>query len=191
MQSKTCSACNENKFLDQFSPNKRGKLGRHSQCKSCMSIKRKTPEAKARSAASSRKWIEKNPERHALNTKAYRLSGKAVAATKRCKDKKLKENPALYLYWSAKSRAKVKGIAFVLDIDDIVIPEFCPVLGLKLSVGKGSFRPENASLDRFDNSLGYTKENIRVISFRANQIKNNATPEELEAVSRYVNNGYN
>jgi hypothetical protein len=35
------------------------------------------------------------------------------------------------------------------------------------------------SLDRMDPNLGYTDDNVRVISMRANQIKSNATPEEL------------
>ena len=38
------------------------------------------------------------------------------------------------------------------------------------------------SLDRIIPSLGYVKGNIRVISFRANTLKNNATLSELELI---------
>lgn len=38
------------------------------------------------------------------------------------------------------------------------------------------------SLDRLDSSKGYVKGNVRVISKRANQLKNNATVEEMRMV---------
>jgi hypothetical protein len=41
-------------------------------------------------------------------------------------------------------------------------------------------------VDRLDNDKGYTPDNIRVISMRANDIKSNATLDELEAVVAYV-----
>ena len=64
----------------------------------------------------------------------------------------------------AKERAKLKGLIFDLEISDIVIPSVCPVLGKRIKA-KTEYA---ASLDRFIPSLGYTKENVRVISKRAN-----------------------
>lgn len=46
-----------------------------------------------------------------------------------------------------------------------------------------SHRP---SLDRTDNRKGYVRGNVRVISFRANQIKNDASADELRALAEYV-----
>lgn len=86
-------------------------------------------------------------------------------------------------------RAKKKGIDFNLDVDDIKLPEFCPVLGMRLVIGNGvSARnaPDAPSIDRFDNSLGYVKGNIRVISNRANILKSDATIEEFTAVLAYM-----
>ena len=76
----------------------------------------------------------------------------------------------LKLYSAAKSRAPIKGFSFNLDRSDVVIPEICPVFNTPM------VRP---SLDRIDSSRGYEKDNVRVISWRANMLKNNATKEEL------------
>jgi hypothetical protein len=45
-------------------------------------------------------------------------------------------------------------------------------------------RPASPSLDRIDNALGYVKGNVRIISFRANALRSNATLEELQAITR-------
>jgi len=83
-----------------------------------------------------------------------------------------------------KSRAKGYNIPFNLELSDIIIPDICPVLGIKIKsiVGGGTNQYGSASVDRIIPDLGYTKGNIRVISQRANLLKSNATIEELEKV---------
>lgn len=84
-----------------------------------------------------------------------------------------------------KFRAKEYGLDFNLDIEDIIIPSNCPVLGMPLvmQVGKGrGLHPDSPSLDRINPKLGYVKGNVRIISSRANLLKNNATVAELASV---------
>lgn len=83
-----------------------------------------------------------------------------------------------------KCRAKTKGIPYELEVDDIVVPEKCPVLGLTLTMqqGRQGYHPNSPSLDRTVPSKGYVRGNVRVISSRANLLKNDATVEELERV---------
>lgn len=76
---------------------------------------------------------------------------------------------------SAKSRANKKGREFSIELSDITVPTTCPVLGTPMV---------SPSLDRIDSSKGYVKGNVRVISKRANMLKNNATIEELTLVLR-------
>lgn len=98
-------------------------------------------------------------------------------------------NPQRYLVQHAKARAKFKGVPFDLVEADLVIPEFCPVLGVKLEWGVGQRASANVaspSLDRLIPELGYTKGNVRVISNRANHLKNNATLAEMRAVVAYM-----
>lgn len=91
------------------------------------------------------------------------------------------------LLYAARRRATTKGIEFDLTVDDIQIPEYCPALNLKLQPVRGmTGRDSSPSLDRIDNSEGYVKGNVAVISFRANTLKNNATAEELRAIADYM-----
>jgi 8-oxo-dGTP diphosphatase len=86
------------------------------------------------------------------------------------------------MFWHAKSRAEERGWPFDLEIQDIVVPEYCPYLGVKLEKGSGKQTPNSPSLDRIDTLDGYVKGNVEVISYRANTIKNNATFEEFEEI---------
>jgi hypothetical protein len=87
------------------------------------------------------------------------------------------------LLMAAKTRAKAAGLAFNISLEDIIIPERCPLLGVKLNVG-GNHRFTPPSLDRVDPSKGYVQGNIWVVSTRANTIKNDATLEELEMITK-------
>jgi len=86
----------------------------------------------------------------------------------------------------ARRNSKRRGEECNLEIEDIVIPEYCPLLGIKLETcmekkrmkGPGS-QDSCPSVDRIDSKIGYTKDNVWIISKRANVIKNNATVEEL------------
>lgn len=83
-----------------------------------------------------------------------------------------------------KSKCKGKGIEFDLTESDIVVPEYCPVLGIKLvpHQGKKGYHPDSPSLDRIHPDRGYVKDNVRVVSARANLLKNDASIDELEKV---------
>jgi len=93
----------------------------------------------------------------------------------------------------AKSRAIKAGYISNLTLDDIIIPSVCPLLGiaLDLSVGQGPRTRSNASpsIDRIDNTKGYIKGNIKIISTLANAMKSSATEEQLLTFSRNIH-GY-
>lgn len=102
------------------------------------------------------------------------------------KKKLNRKNPISIILQQARSRAKLKNIPFDLTIDDIVVPEYCPVLGLKLTVNKGYAKDNSITIDRLIPELGYVKGNVSVISFKANTIKSNSSIEELEKVLSWV-----
>lgn len=91
------------------------------------------------------------------------------------------------MWVGAKLRARHKGLPFDIEPSDIKIPEYCPVLGIKLECAKGRHpQPQSPSLDRIHPEFGYVRGNILVISHRANTLKRDATEEELTKVLKYV-----
>ena len=99
------------------------------------------------------------------------------------------EKPLEYRLWlGARSRARAKGIPFDITLDDIVIPEVCPVYGVPLERAEGTRGPGEYSptLDKVIPELGYVKGNVQVISWRANRLKSNGTLEDFQAITRWL-----
>jgi hypothetical protein len=91
------------------------------------------------------------------------------------------------LVGSAKIRAKKAGVPFDLEPEDLSLPEFCPILGIKLEKGGPiSERDSSPSLDRLVPELGYTLDNVSIICHRANRLKSNGTAAELRAIADWM-----
>lgn len=85
--------------------------------------------------------------------------------------------------WSCKSRAKEHGVPFNLTLFSAPkVPPICPVLGIPLlqdsEKRKGKTAWNAPSVDRIIPEEGYTPENTRIISHKANALRSNATLEE-------------
>ena len=92
-----------------------------------------------------------------------------------------------HMWYRARNRATKKGVEFSITKKDIVIPEKCPVFDKEFVIGTGRGPSEfSPSLDRIDNSKGYIKGNIQVISHKANTIKSNYTAEDLFVVANFL-----
>lgn len=88
-----------------------------------------------------------------------------------------------------KHRATKRGLEFDLSLEDVFpFPEVCPVLGIPLNLFNSKTSPDSPSIDRIDNTKGYVRGNIRVISLRANTLKSNGTTEEFKKIIEYMQN---
>ena len=125
---------------------------------------------------------------------ARKLNVAAVTINKYRKDNNLQSSPFIRTKFKnieerirgkmivrSKSRAKKLNIEFNITIDDIILTEYCPLLNIKLDYIKKEQNNINAaSLDRIDNTKGYVKGNVMIISVLANTMKSNATLEQLD-----------
>lgn len=97
------------------------------------------------------------------------------------------KHPERYILNIARNRSKKYGYEFNLEESDIVLPKVCPVLKTPLIISSSTRgNPNSASIDRIDNTKGYVKGNIQIMSLLANQMKSSATPEQLRMFADWV-----
>ena len=118
-------------------------------------------------------------------------NGKPSRSTcNKCRYKKQAEwkrnHPKVRLVNFAKHRAKINNLPFNITADDFEFPEYCPVLNIKLELGKKKLHDASPTLDRIIPELGYVKGNVKVISYKANRIKNNGSLKDLKLVVQYM-----
>lgn len=136
--------------------------------------------------AVNRAWEKANPDK----VRRYRakMKPKWAAAIRANKQKWERQNPRKLMLKAARDRARRDGHDFAITIDHIVIPEICPLLGIKLVPRVGGCGPQDnsPSLDRKDNTRGYVPGNVRVISWLANRMKFTATSEQLRIFAQSI-----
>jgi hypothetical protein len=166
---KYCSCCKETKSYSEFAKWKNAashKPQLQSWCKVCIRAygKEKT-----------------NKERIRANIRLKRQNPAYVKREAQVNKLSRETNKEVYLVKSARERAKVEGMEFNITKDDISVPTHCPILGIEMK----TYTPYAPSIDKIDPTKGYVKNNVWVISRKANMMKNNATKEELIAFSKF------
>lgn len=159
-RTRTCTACSTEKALTEFSKSATGKYGHRSSCKVCESARAvawaKNNKAKKRDAL--RRYYAKNA------SKFQTYAGVKAWA------KRLLKNAA------SSSKARALGPPSIDEAWILEQPMLCPYLGIALtpSVKKSLWQP---SLDRIDNSRGYTPDNTRLTSLAWNLLRNDVSIE--------------
>jgi hypothetical protein len=94
---------------------------------------------------------------------------------------------------ASKQRARDKDRLHDITVDDIKalypVDGCCPIFGLKLEFNGAGFRDSSPSIDRIDSTKGYTRDNIQIISWKANRIKGAASLQDLEMLVAYLKQG--
>ena len=119
-----------------------------------------------------------------------RKGGLISTGCRGCVNKKYERDPLRGHYNALKCRAKKEGIPFNITLEDLEIPEVCPVLGIPLkSWGEnnvGGYMEDSPSIDKFIPEFGYVKGNVSVISFKANLLKRDGTLAEIEKLYEWM-----
>lgn len=91
-------------------------------------------------------------------------------------------------YISKKNDAKQKGIEFSIKFEEIPWVKTCPILGIELDYMCQGRQENSVSFDRIDNTKGYIINNVCVLSWRANRIKNDGTEDEHRRIAEFLHN---
>lgn len=166
---KKCSKCGLEKNYSEFFKDNHLKSGYRADCKECHLIVQKLyKDNNHDKIEQKRKEYQNIPEvRKRINQRSVNWNKNNIEKT---------------LLSAAKKRAAIQECEFNIDLDDIKIPKFCPLLGIEIIRSDIKVSPNSPSLDKINPDLGYIKNNIHIISRRANTIKNNATINEIEQI---------
>jgi hypothetical protein len=168
-QTKTCSACKKQLPIFSFSKNLAAKDGLQYKCRPCD--------------------IEYQKQRRENNKEVFLEYGRAYQKDRR----KNFEYRLQMLINASKQRAKLKNREHSITLEDIKdlypVDGKCPVFGFNLEFNDAGFRETSPSIDRIDSDKGYTKDNIQIISWKANRLKAYATVEDLEILVAFLKQG--
>jgi hypothetical protein len=153
-----CKECQKTKFTKDFNKDKNGADGLFGICKEC----------RGKKAAS---YYQDNKDRIRLRMAEYYEKNK----DKWVEYKNL--NRATKMWYTANKTAEKKNLPFNITIEDISIPESCPVCGIVMETD--TIRNKVPSLDKYEPSRGYVVGNIWVICFKCNTRKQDMTGEKM------------
>jgi len=145
-------------------------------------------------SARQKKYRKKNRERIAAQQKKYQKENRErISARQKKYEAHLKNDPITRKEYALKrllcgayTRSKDKNLEYNLDYNWAVenFKETCPVFGIPLTFFTKT--ASSATIDRFDNTKGYTKENCRFISWKANSIKSTSSVTEMEKLYKWM-----
>lgn len=130
------------------------------------------PAYSAKCLAATKRYADANP--------AYTAA--KASASKRASERDRSKRSMRRAVNDSRARAKLAGIPHAISILDVAVPETCPVLGVPLEFSTGKKAHNSPSIDRMRPELGYVAGNVRVISHRANVLKNNGSLDEMRRV---------
>lgn len=152
-------------------------------CRRCTAIKRRLFDAKkiATPELIAKRWHAALPHEEKLRERRLKARQKAV-------DDPIGRWVSVAVR-ASKQRARDKGLPHNITIDYLysICVETCPALGVKLVYSNAGHQiATSANLDRIKPDLGYVVGNVRVISKRANCVRNDATFDEFKMIYEWL-----
>jgi hypothetical protein len=116
----------------------------------------------------------------------YDEYGETIDIMKTCRSGVSKTNARGKICANASSNSKKMGCFFNLISEDIKLVKICPILNIPLVYDNNIALDDSASIDKINPKLGYTKDNIQIISLLANKMKSSATKEQLICFAKKI-----
>lgn len=185
---KKCGRCGKRKPETEFTKHKECKNGFAGTCRKCMSLNGKL-------------WKRKNSIRNArIRRERYAVTDGQIEKQREInrQEKFPLKTRCQLMRCGMRARARILKIEFdakYFTVDRLIqlvgAQKTCPCCGRLFNIRRvreGCPNNDSPSIDRFKPMLGYTRSNVAIICWRCNNLKRDATADELEAVARWMRN---
>lgn len=167
----TCSQCKIEKIDTEFFKDRSRKNGLGRFCKECQLIYVRT-------------WKQQHAKE--VNEDNRSRYWRNIDESRRRQREHYRDKILPKLITAARSRAKRKNLPFSISTNDLVVPMYCPILGIRMCVASGSLENNSPTIDRIDSRKGYVPGNVAVISHLANQIKSCGTADQHRKIANWM-----
>ena len=191
LDTKWCRRCDETKALESFNVCNLNKDGRYTYCKECCKVYRKDGGYNDYTRYAEQNRVRQRNYRQTETNKEYDRQYRRVYHM-------TNEGRAAKVVSSAKTRSKKRGIDFDLTTEWVLEKlnaGICEATGIEFDykIPEGRTRSyRSPSIDRKDNTKGYTQENCWVVCLMYNIAKGeNSEDELLDMATRLVERSKN
>lgn len=133
-------------------------------------------------------WRQDTTTRKQINAR-WNVSNKGMAAKQRWRERNPKRAWCVHMLNGIRRRAAAKNVPCTLTVSELVelMPDKCPVFGVEFSfINNGKMTPDSPSVDRLIPSRGYVKDNVAIVSMKANAIKSAFTSDDVLRVAEWM-----
>lgn len=192
---KCCTKCGVSKPLSDFQSNKACRDGKRPDCKGCCRLFSRQYRDKNKDVLKKRKrtFYEFHKERIMEQHRDYIMRNEE-AVFERLQAYRSRNRERIASWWEKSPRGMLgKGRQMALKRrpteNSVTLDELmdmwsaqdgrCVVSGLVMTWRQGKTQPMSISIDRIDSSVGYTKDNVRLVCYQVNAFKNRWTDEQM------------
>jgi hypothetical protein len=171
-----CRTCSELKLATEF-------RAHNHICKECRKVQQREYYARPEVVQRLQEYNQRTKEQRSARHREY---ANRPGVAERIRANRLATPWETRNLRAIRNRCLKEGLDFNLTEDDLKIPDYCPVLGIRLRVGEWHWHDASPSVDRIDPTGGYVKGNVAVISWRANRMKYNGSVAEFERLIAWM-----
>lgn len=183
---KKCNKCKIEKPITEFIKNKQCKNGYGNTCKSCQNLY-------------SKEWKQNHAEEISIKGKIKYAETQGKQVKERLEERKRKYPLRIrcqILRSGMSDRSKLKNLSFDKEyftvnylMERLGNNPKCECCGKILDISykfDKKFHDDSPSIDRVNSKLGYIKNNVAILCWRCNKVKQDSIPSELRIVADFI-----
>lgn len=199
---KKCSRCGLVKSHKEFQANRSSPDGKRPDCKLCCSAAARAARERDKERIKARKqaYYQRNKERVMEQHREY--LAKNPGRSRDYYDEYRKKNRERIAAWWKKTprgrfsvlltlalkRRPTESPITISELMDLWVSQKgrCAVTGIEMAWRQGETLPNSMSIDRIDNSIGYSKDNIRLVCYQVNTFRGRWSDEQMLEMAKAI-----